>query len=511
MIPVVTVSQMRAVDRDAIGDNIQTGFGYMRKAGDGLFEAIGALAPDPSAGDIGIVCGKGNNGGDGYVVGKLLLDAGYGVMCYAVCEGDDYHGEAKQAYEEYIDANGNFLVLKDLDDFGDPHQFQLIVDAVLGTGMQGNPRGIAAEVIRRINISSVPVVAVDTPSGLNNDTGTCGYPCIRAVATVTMGYPKIGTYFQPGRHEVGRLIIKDLGYPPEILRKHFSYVYVPTLHEFRALMPPRKLAGSKIDHGLACLVCGSRGMTGSASLAAQSALRTGCGMVHLASSSSALMPLSVKLEEPVLYGLEETVQGTIAESALENIRSIALGKDALLVGSGLSHITSTTRMVRKLVASADAPVVLDADGINAYKGAEQELKKHSSELLITPHRGEWRRLFGPLPQSPLETIEQIKKAAAEYELTILLKGNPTLVVDQRGSAFILPFGNSSLATAGTGDVLSGIVVSLIAQGSSPVDAAVLGVYLHGRAGELAGQELTQYSVVASDIIRYLPRVLASLL
>jgi hydroxyethylthiazole kinase-like uncharacterized protein yjeF len=510
MIPVLTVTQMREIDQNAISNNITIGYSYMLKAGLGLFNAAKDMMSDSRNGEILIFCGKGNNGGDGYVVGRMLLDAGYKVMCYSLCDVEELSRESKIAYDEYVSRKGNILVLSDAEELSNISRYSLIIDAILGTGLKGDPRGLCAMAIEAINSCGVSVLAVDTPSGLNCDTGVTMNPCVRATTTVTMGFPKLGFYFYPGKSNVGKLIIHDLNYPDEIIAANRKTIFFPTPTILRRFLPARKPDGSKIDHGLALLVCGSRGYTGSATLVADAALRTGCGMTHLAAPESVISILSTKLTETVLHPLNETGLGTPAYSALEQIRGLASGKNALCIGPGISHDIQTVSLVRDTLKSVSLPTILDADGINAFKGISEELKNHAGELVITPHRGEWTRLFGELPHEPEAVIETLREKAHEFRMTILLKGNPTIISDPDGVSYISPFGNSALATAGTGDVLSGIIVSLIAQGAPVTQAAILGSYIQGEAGVLASRRLGEYSVIARDVVGNIFRVLRTL-
>jgi ADP-dependent NAD(P)H-hydrate dehydratase / NAD(P)H-hydrate epimerase len=501
MIPVLTVSQMRKIDEQAIGKDPAIGFTYMMKAANGLFDAVKELVPDPKCGDVAIICGKGNNGGDGFTVGKLLIEAGYTVMCYALCQPEELKGEAKIAFENYDDSEGNFLVLDDVADLETLSKYCLIIDAILGTGIKGDPHGVSAEVIAAINGAGVRILSVDTPSGLDNDTGETGRTCVNAAMTVAMGFPKIGSFFHPGRSHVGTLRIKALGYPDKIVQKNTSSVFLPQPDELKKMLPLRKHAGSKFDHGLCLMLCGSRGMTGSAALASLSALRTGCGMVHLASPQSCIPVLATKLTEVVLHGVKETKSGSPAFAAAEYLLNKSKQCQALCIGPGLSHDEETGRLVRHLVANSTIPVVLDADGINAFKGKTRELKNHKASLVITPHAGEWERLFAALPSQPADMARTLRKTSEEYELTILCKGNPTVIATPSGSVIVSPYGNSGMATAGCGDVLSGIITSLVAQGASTADAAVLGAYIHGFAGDEAAKELGEYSMIAGDVIK----------
>jgi ADP-dependent NAD(P)H-hydrate dehydratase / NAD(P)H-hydrate epimerase len=510
MIPVLTVSQMRAIDDASIGNDVNTGYSYMLKAGMGLFLAIKEIVPLASDGEIAVVCGKGNNGGDGYVVARLLLEAGYQVMCYSLCDTGELRREARRAFDEYVGRKGNILVVDDAGDFSGLARYRLIIDAMLGTGAKGDPHGLCAMAIQAINESKVPVVAVDTPSGLESDTGIPGNPCIRAAVTVTMGFPKIGQYWHPGREHVGKLVIHDIGYPDEVVEERSSSCFAPAVATLKNMLPLRKPAGSKFDHGLALLLCGSRGMTGSATLAALAAMRTGCGMTHLAAPSSIVPIMSQKLTETVIHEIPETAEGTPARSAFTKLRELATSMQALCIGPGISHNDETSALVRETIATLPLCVICDADGINAYKGHTEDLFSHKGDLLVTPHRGEWKRLFGELPSTPIGTIEAVRSVAARYRMTVLLKGSPSIVVDPGGEVAILPFGNSALAKAGTGDVLSGIIVSLMAQGMPVTGAAILGAYLHGEAGTLASRALGEYSVIAGDVVERIPPVIKRL-
>ncbi|MCU0609373.1 MAG: NAD(P)H-hydrate dehydratase [Chitinispirillaceae bacterium] len=508
MIPVMTVAQMRSIDSAAIAGNTATGYSYMKKAGEGLFRAVLKMAPDTRSGPIAVVCGKGNNGGDGYAAARLLHDAGYCVECFSLCDTGALTGEARLAYHDYYENKGRVRHLDSADLLPDLTSCQLIIDALLGTGTRGDPQDLYAAMIDAINQSGVLVLAVDTPSGLNCDTGVPGTPCIRASATVTMGFPKIGQYCYPGRELVGTLIVHDLAYPDAIVSAKSGKIFVPDANAFSAILPARKPSGSKYDHGLALLVCGSRGMTGSATLVAEAAMRTGCGMTHLAAPESIIPILCTKLTETVMHPVAEGMPAgipTVKQGA--TILALSEQMHAMAVGPGLSHHPESTALVRALVASSGIPVVLDADGINAYKDRVQELRDHAGCLVITPHRGEWQRLFGELPADPAAIIDMLRDKARDFRMTILLKGSPTICVDPEGDGYLLPYGNSALAKAGTGDVLTGIIVSLMAQGASCTHAALLGAYIHGEAGNAASEKYGEYSVIASDVVSSIYRVM----
>ncbi|HEX2956232.1 MAG TPA: NAD(P)H-hydrate dehydratase [Chitinispirillaceae bacterium] len=509
MISVFSSSLVRKIDETAIDGNVTIGYSYMLKAGNGIRNVIKEKYPDPQSGEIAVICGKGNNGGDGYVAARLLMEDGYRIMCFSLCDIDILTGEAKIALEEFIASKGNVMVVSDPGDLSDLKNYIVIIDAVLGTGIHGDPRSHCAAMIDEINKSGVPVLSVDIPSGLDADSGVPGKPCISATYTITMGFPKTGMYFYPGRKCCGKLIIQELNYPEDCITWK-DKLLVPEINDLRKMLPPRIPDGSKYDHGTALLLCGSRNYPGSAALACQGAMRSGCGMVHLFIPESIHTIIASKLTETVIHPVYESSDGSVAYSAIEQVGQMIGKAQAFCIGPGLTHEPQVVQLVRELVRNCTIPVLLDADGINAFKGNASMLKERTCKLVMTPHKSEWTRLFGSLPESPQEIIDTVRKIALEYQCTILLKGNPTLVGDAGGTVYILPFGNSSLAKAGSGDVLSGCIVSLMAMGASTTDAALLGAYLLGEAAVEKSAVMSEYAVTASDIIDELPARLHAL-
>ncbi len=508
---ICTTEQIRAIDTGTINGDSEKGYMLMKSAAQGIADAVVDVVDKRDGVRIAVFCGKGNNGGDGFAAARILLGRGYDVICYALCKCDDLQNEAKRAYDDYVAAGNTVIEIVDKEAFPDCSKFSIIIDALLGNGLKGNPEGLYADAINCINRSHVNVVAADTPSGLDNNTGIPFSPCIDAQFTVTMGFPKVGLYFYPGRSNVGRLKIQPLDYDKVSIEKEKIDILTPDVHDLYKMLPPRHAAGSKHDHGLALLLCGSRGMSGSAALASMAALRAGCGMTHCAVPVSIADILSVKLTETVIHPLWENESGAVSINAIEQIRILADGKQAMCIGPGLGHEIGTSKLVRELVRSVSLPLILDADGLNAFKGYADELENHIGEVIITPHRGEWARLFGPLEREPLKLINQVKTISQKFGITILLKGNPSICACPDGAVYILPFGNSALAKAGSGDVLSGCIVSLLAQGAVVRDSAVLGAYLLGQAGVIASECLSEYSVVASDVIETIPLVIQQLI
>jgi len=519
MIPVLTAAQMRRVDQSSINGDAGAGYSYMRAAGKHIHTAALSILSDmalcSNKQSVAVICGKGNNGGDGYVAAQMLQKSGFNVDCFSLCGAESLSGEALLAFKEYALCRAGVRVINTNGELPDFNRYALIIDAMLGTGVKGTPRGMYAAVIESVNGCNAKVLSVDVPSGLDCDSAVSASPCIKADYTVAAGFPKIGQYFFPNRANTGKLTVADLGYPQNIVDsvvdKESGAVFLADEKFLVDNLPLRKENGSKVEHGLALLLCGSRGMSGAAALASAAALRCGCGMVHLAAPESLINVLSVKVTEAVLHPLTETFSGTVSVAALHEVLSLSERMNALCIGSGLSRDAQTALLVREIICKTDKPCVLDADGLNAFVNHLPELEKHTGGLVLTPHIREYERLFGILPDEPLLRIDALRKRAAQLNVNILLKGSPSIAVNPKGTAFILPYGNSSLAKAGTGDVLSGIIVSLIAQGRPCFEAAILGAYMHGEAGRLAGIELTEYSVLAGDLMLYIPKVIKKLL
>ncbi len=276
-----------------------------------------------------------------------------------------------------------------------------------------------------------------------------------------------------------------------------------------AKIPSRKKYGSKYDHGVVSAITGSRGMTGAATLAATAALRSGCGMYYALVPSSSMNVMAVKNTEPVLLECPDTDTGSFASPTENVLNSIRNKSQVLLVGSGCSRNAETLELIRTVVGNSSLPVVLDGDGLFAFDDCPERLKEVES-LIITPHYGEWKRLFGELPQDSLARNERIREVAKEFGITIVFKGMPTIIATDDGELYHSYFGNSGMATAGSGDVLAGTIASLVAQGASLNDAVIAGVGVHGMAGDLAAEELTEYGVIASDIVGYIPKAIDNL-
>ena len=525
MIPVTTSAEMKRIDAAAINGNIDTGMKYMHQASRGLFDLIISeilkLQKKGNKARTIVLCGSGNNGGDGLLLASHLIEEGYPCLCFVLAEAGSLKNEAAKALEAVLKTKPEacffienteklYLIKEHLNFIASSNEHVFIVDAMLGIGFSGELREPIKSVIDLINSFNRPksVIAVDSPSGVNNDTGEISVIPIRASCTLSMGLPKLGSFFYPGRAFYGLTAIHPLGYPETSFQESYksNIYFVNSIKEF---FPSRQINGSKYDHGIALLIAGSEGMAGAAILSTRAALRSGLGMLHVLSSES----ITQHSPEAITHSLKKNTKDNLKqiEETKKNFQIISIGP-----GLGKEH----NELVQKLVKESTTPIILDADGINAFQNKTELLKQHKSEILITPHEGEYLRLFPDdfnKASKPLEKIEALMKKAQEMNINILLKGTPNLLADTQGKVYIVPYGNSALATAGSGDVLTGIITGFAAQIflremlekniSKLMQAAILGCFLHGKAGEAASIDLTEYSVIASDVINYLPKVI----
>lgn len=497
MQQIVTTPEMISVDEATINGNIDVGYQLMKEAAEGLAgEIIKSLKGDIRK-KIAIICGKGNNGGDGFLSGAILLANGYLADCFLISKENDLRNEALLAFNEFKNVGTVHFISKE-EDLNILSEYYLIVDSLLGTGSKGAPRGFISDIIRKINTFNKKVIAVDTPSGLNSDTGEVYDPCIVAEKTVTLGFFKVGQFYYPAKNYTGKVKVVNLSYPLDIINRSCSKRYLISLDDIKLGMPKRISDGSKYDHGVVGVVAGSKGMTGAPVLAMKSAMRAGCGMVHGFIPEHIFDIISIKVTEPVLHSIINSEDGSLSLSGYDDIIKNLKKVNSLLIGPGLSLNKETLELIRKLLSCVEMPIVLDADGLNAFKGCVELLLKRDAKLIITPHKDEFERLFGILPKKPEKIIDLCCSLANKYNMVIILKGKPTIISDGEKS-FIVDKGDNSLATAGTGDVLSGIIASLIAQGASIIDSAVVGAYIHGLAGRIASKKYSIYSVIASDV------------
>ena len=528
---LVSGTQMAAIDLSAIDEFGIPSLELMERAGSELVEVIRDRWDGLEGLSVSIICGKGNNGGDGLVVGRLLDAAGVKVVVFLASPADSLKPDAArnlQRLEEIGITPQPFPSGEPLPSGGPLpsgengveilRQTDLIIDALLGIGVRGVVRPELAAIIDAMNESGRPIVSVDMPSGVDADSGGVSGVCVNASVTVTFGLAKLGQLLYPGRSFCGDLELADIGFPPGSIDACESQTYLISAEKVASLIPVRAADAHKGDCGKVAVVAGSVGMTGAAALAADSALLAGAGRVTLGVPASLNDIMEVKLTEVMTRPLPEVRQRRcLSLRSLGEIELLLEGSNCLAIGPGIGTYRETSELVRRLVsrqlgsnAHGPLPIVIDADGINAFVGFTDILKKASPErpVILTPHLGEFGRLANldklSLKERP---IEHARDFATAFGVILVLKGAPTVVTLPDGRALLNPSGNAGMATAGSGDVLTGVLSALIAQGLPAPDAACVGVYLHGLAGDLAVAERGPWGLVASDIARYVPQAL----
>jgi ADP-dependent NAD(P)H-hydrate dehydratase / NAD(P)H-hydrate epimerase len=375
------------------------------------------------------------------------------------------------------------------------------IDAIFGTGFRGHPEGEFAEAIEGLAAASVPVVAVDVPSGVNGETGAAEGAVVRAKLTVTFGALKPGLLLHPGAALAGTVVVAEIGFPPDLVR---GDLWAVEESDVRAIFPIRPPDAHKRSTGVVLVIGGSRAMAGAVALMARSAYRTGAGLVTMAVPEAILPVVQSAVVEATSLPLPETGAGAVARSAVDAVLARLKGFDAIAVGPGLSTEEDTMSFVRDLVHASSVPMVIDADALGAFGGRAAELADRRVEAVLTPHAGELARLTGVSSrEAAADRIGLARSLAAETRAVVLAKGNPTVVAAPSGEVRLNPTGGPALATGGTGDVLTGITAALLARGLSDLDAATSAAYVHGLAGSMSAEDLGS-GTTASDVLARIP-------
>jgi NAD(P)H-hydrate epimerase len=504
---LVTAETMRAIDSECIDNFGIPGLKLMENAGVGTVQFIERELGSRKGKPITVVCGKGNNGGDGFVMARELGRLGADVSVYLAGRREDVAGDARTnldrfGYDKVIELSDGRSIAEFVEVM---RKSDLIVDAVFGTGFSGVPRGLSGTVIGQMNVSGRPVLAVDVPSGLNATTGAAEGECVNATWTCTMGLAKRGFYVGHGRACVGRVHVVDIGVPKKALDAVGVRDNVLTSREAADLLPGRPVDGHKGTFGRVVVVAGSVGYTGAAALTAMAALRTGAGLVYLGLPASLNDIAEVKLTEVITRPLAETGVRSLSPEALPDIREMLDGADVLALGPGVSRHPETQSLIESIVREVRLPCVIDADGLNALNPAVIGGRDGDAPLVLTPHPGEMARLVGKSTAEVLADRDgAARELAAAARAAVLLKGAGSVVADRAGELHVNPTGNSGLASGGTGDVLTGVIAALLARGMAEAEAATLGAYLHGFAGDLAAEALGEAGMVAGDVLDHLP-------
>ncbi len=527
---VLTAAQMREIDRLTTERHGVPSLQLMENAGTRVVELLCEVRPGIANDKVVVLCGKGNNGGDGFVVARLLRQVGCRPEVFLFALPESVKGDAAVNLKRWQEASGELRVVADAAEWesarGTLASADVTIDALLGTGLNGPVEGLLAQVIEDINRArgNALVVAVDIPSGLLSDTGALAGPTVQADYTVTFTAPKLGLVLPPGCEAVGQMRIGHIGTPAELLENNPALkVHWVEPQEFRSRYlgtPLARPAGAhKGNYGHALILAGSRGKTGAAVLAAWGALRAGVGLVTVGTPSNVLPIVATALPDMMTEALQGTDADSIAVSNLDygRLQKLTQGKSVVAMGPGLSTHPETQQFVRAVLADCTLPIILDADGLNAFAGRAVEMKKRpaaAGPLAITPHPGEMARLCGCTTRDvQSRRMETALENAAAWNAHVVLKGYRTIIANPDGQAFINSTGNPGMATGGMGDVLTGMLAGLTGQFGTGDWARVLalGVYLHGRAGDLAAAEVGESSLIASDLVQTIPRAFVELL
>lgn len=455
---------------------------------------------------IVVVCGRGNNGGDGYVVARKLKESGASVQIVQ-SNGGPLTPNALEMYSRVVDFNIPVV------DFGVARDeailllknAELIVDAIFGTGFHGKAEPPVGTLIQYLSAVPAKVVSLDLPSGAACDTGAVEGECVKADLTVSFTVYKPCHVLYPAADFCGEISVASIGISPEALDPIASSLQSIDCAEIQRLLPPRRKNTNKGDFGKALLVCGSFGMAGAAALAALAAVRSGAGLTRVAVPESVAAPLAAKFNEPVLCPLDETADGTLSLAAAPKIRQLVQKSTAVLAGCGLGAGMDVEALIKIILEYAACPVVLDADGINALSGRIDIIKQAKVPLILTPHPGEMARLLGTsIEEVESARVECASGFARENGVVLVLKGAHTIVAVPGEEIYVNLTGNPGMAKGGSGDMLAGMIVSFLAQGLDAGDAAKAGVYLHGLAGDRAAAKLSQRGMIPTDMISELP-------
>ncbi|HEX9063285.1 MAG TPA: NAD(P)H-hydrate dehydratase [Clostridia bacterium] len=509
---LVTPKQMNEIDSNSINKLGIPGIVLMERAALGVCDVVLRTLSDMKGKRVAIFAGKGNNGGDGFALARQLYTKGVFVKVCLLSFRDMIKGDARI----------NLNILKslgiDIQEFTEKDALpkakevievsDVVVDAIFGTGMKGEITGFIRDIVEMINLSGKKVISVDIPSGVDASTGRVSGTSISASKTVTFAYPKTGQVIHPGCEYTGELVISDIGIPDEALEGVNIDSHLIDDQMVHDIIPKRHDNTNKGDYGRILVVTGSTGMTGAGCLTAMSALRSGAGLLYIAAPKTLCSIYDCNVLEPVTIPLEDKGEGVLVRESVPDILKMLEKADAAVVGPGLSTGGDVREVVEAIVENSNVPLVLDADALNVLSLDISILKRLKVPAVLTPHPGEMARLTGiSVGEIQDRRLDIAMDFAAKWGVTVVLKGSRTVVASHSGKIYINPSGNSGMATAGAGDVLSGIISGLAGQGINLLDAAVAGVYIHGCAGDEAQKINGTYGLVAGDIVDKIPYVI----
>ena len=497
---ILTAQQMKSIDRRATERFAVPSLVLMENAAIAVVDAI--FEHYAGCERVAIVCGTGANGGDGLAVARHLENRGVVPHVFVVGERGAISGDALTNLTICERLAIPMYDVTDVDSLGDAlvraADSDLVVDALFGTGLNRAPSGLYAEAIRAMNELSLPIVAIDLPSGANASSGEPFDPCVRAEVTVTFAAPKLCHVFEPAALACGEVIVADISIPHAALEDENVTLALTTPADVKPYLGPRHAATHKGTYGHVAIVAGSPGRSGAAVLAARGAIRTGAGLVSVATDEETARLVRAGSIESMTYSGSD-VAGFLA------------GKDAVLVGPGLHDDEDHYAAVRSLVSAIEIPLVLDASGLNAFASRTGEINPHRRPRVVTPHPGEMARLLGRETKAVnANRIDVAREAARACNCVVVLKGHQTLIADPEGHVNVNPTGNPGMASGGMGDVLGGMIAALLARGLDPFDAAMTAVYLHGFAGDMLKEETGDTGLAALDLAERLPAAISKL-
>ena len=506
-------SEMRGVDKAASEIGGIPSIVLMENAAMACVEELKNDFANLSEKSVAVFCGKGNNGGDGFAIARHLYNMGIDVAVYLVC-GNEFKGDAKINFDIIKRMNINIDVISDIEDLKYiVRSYDIIVDAIFGTGISGTVRGISYDVISEINDNAKYIMAVDVPSGINSDSGEICGVCIKADKTVTFAAYKVGMLMFPAADYVGKAAVKNISIPDYIIDGQNLKINVIDDKFVRSNFPKRENNSQKGDYGKVLVIAGSAGMTGAAYLSSQTAVTTGSGLVTLAVPSSLNGAMEAKTTEVMTVPLSDR-NGRISAGAIDEIlkRVDTKGIHTMYIGPGLGRCDDVSEVVESVLEYSKVPVIIDADGINAVAENMKALSSCTCPVIFTPHTVEMSRLTG-LEREYIEDNRLVtaKEFAEENGVTLILKGHHTIVTGQDGEQYINITGNSGLATGGSGDVLAGTVASLVSRGINETVASAMAVYIHGLGADIARHKYGIVSVIASKVMECNPCALRQIL
>lgn len=506
---ILTAPQMQAVDRQTIDHIGIPGIVLMENAGRGVADEIARRFTNAGPCRALILAGKGNNGGDGYVTARLLLDRGWVVQVLVLAERAAIVGDAAVTLAALEKCGGQVAFVESgerlkscLSAFG---TYTVLVDALFGTGLAKPIEGLPRLAIEWLNRQSMPVVAVDIPSGVDASTGRVLGAAVRASLTITFAFAKVGQVSYPGAGLCGELVVKDIGIPRQVADAAASDGLLIDGEQAGALLPPRRRDGHKGTFGHLLVVAGSTGKSGAAVMAAEAGLRGGAGLVTLACPQDVQQVVASRLTEVMTAPLLDD-KGQVSLGALDALLALAGGKQALAIGPGLGIAEEAGALIRRLVEMVRLPMVLDADALTALCTEAKSLESLAGrEVVLTPHPGEMARLTGlSIAEIQADRFSQARDFAVRHRVVLLLKGARTLTAAPDGRVHVNGSGNAGMASGGMGDVLTGLIGSFLAQGLDAFDAAVLGAYLHGLAADRLLPLFGDAGLLATDVLRAIP-------